>query len=301
MLSTKPKQLPSMKSMVNKALLTFRKGAHVSPEGIHVTKQFEHVLIDKTKLQSFSAFFGFNSVLPLPFLYLLAQRTQAALMLDKQYTLSIPGTIHLNNRLQTVEEVDPDQPFHIEGLGEVAFKEAGSLLPKFQVRFYQKGSLVALCDSEYLVKRKRKSASTSAKRTTPELLSHTDHRELWTLEKGLGKKYASVSDDHNPIHKSKTAARLAGFKSPIIQGWYLVSRAAQALQGRRDGILTQVQVNFIKPVFLPGTCEFLIDSKNESNGHTAFQLLDSDQNTVLANGRFGYQCPSSDPNKWALH
>ena len=284
---SKPSNLPSMKSMVNKGLLTFRKGTRISAEGIHVTKQFDEVSIDTEKLRSFSSFFGFKDAIPLPFLYLLAQRAQLALMLDRSYTLSIPGTVHLSNTLEAVGEIDPNLPFKLEGLGEVPYKASGSLLPKFQVRFYQKGGLVALCDSQYLVKRKKKKSQSSTKRVLPEIITHPDREESWSLEKGLGRKYADISDDHNPIHKSKTAARLAGFKSPIIQGWYLISRAAQVVQAYNNKTLKQIEVSFVKPVFLPGTYSFLTDSNNHKSNHASFQLLDPDEGTVLVNGSFG--------------
>lgn len=270
--------------MVNKALLTIRKGTRLPETGISVAHRYEQVLISPEKLEGFNQYFGFTKMLPLPFLYLFAQRVQAALMLDPAYTLSIPGTIHLTNQLQQLAPIDPTAPFDLEGQGNVAYKPTGSLLPSFQVRFFQHNTLVAQCSSGYLVKRKNKSRESRSTRTAPEPLSNPYFHETWVLESHTGKTYAQVSDDHNPIHKSKTAARLAGFKSPLVQGWYLVSRAARSLELQLGRPAKAIQVNFIKPVLLPGSCVLCIGSKTNNSTETLFQLLDPNHETVLMEG-----------------
>src|SRR6185369_6703652 len=46
--------------------------------------------------------------------------------------------------------------------------------------------------------------------------------------------FAVVSGDHNPIHTDRTAALLAGLKSPIVHGMWL-SAAAQHVVAATDG------------------------------------------------------------------
>ena len=201
--SHSPTALPPLQQMVKPALLTFSKGTRISDSGIQVNDTFQEVYIEPEKLQAYRSFFGFNEELPLPFLYLLAQRTQAALMLQKEYTLAIPGTIHLKNQLTQLKEVDAQTPFTLKGRGAVPYRETGSLYPVFEVEYWQNNVQVAFCKSEYLVKRKNKGPKTAREEVLP-LVQQASFIEPWSFDKKLGKAYADVSDDHNPIHKSKS-------------------------------------------------------------------------------------------------
>lgn len=77
----------------------------------------------------------------------------------------------------------------------------------------------------------------------------------WRLEAGLGREYRAVSGDPNPIHTNGIAAKAFGFRKPIIHGMWTHARALAALDGR---LPTQysVDVDFVKPLFLPGRAGF---------------------------------------------
>ena len=75
----------------------------------------------------------------------------------------------------------------------------------------------------------------------------------WKLPGDLGRRYASVSGDSNPIHMTPITAKLFGFKQPIAHGMWTKARALAAL--RLPDSFT-VEVRFKKPVFLPGTVRF---------------------------------------------
>ena len=71
----------------------------------------------------------------------------------------------------------------------------------------------------------------------------------------LGRKYAAVSGDHNPIHLYPLTARALGFKRQIAHGMWTKARAVAALDNRLPDTVT-VAVGFKKPIFLPGTVTF---------------------------------------------
>ena len=68
----------------------------------------------------------------------------------------------------------------------------------------------------------------------------------------IGRRYAAVSGDRNPIHLHGLAAKAFGFRSAIAHGMWLKARALAALQGRLPEAMT-VEVAFKTPVFLPST------------------------------------------------
>ncbi len=70
--------------------------------------------------------------------------------------------------------------------------------------------------------------------------------------------FAQVSGDHNPIHTSAAAARLAGLGEPIVHGMWLSAAAQQALaaDGRR---LVGWTTRFMSPLRLGATVELRAD------------------------------------------
>ena len=75
----------------------------------------------------------------------------------------------------------------------------------------------------------------------------------WKLPGDLGRRYAAVSGDSNPIHMYPLTAKAFGFDRPIAHGMWTKARALAAL--RLPDAFT-VEVRFKKPIFLPGTVRF---------------------------------------------
>ncbi len=258
----KPKEtrfsnLLPLNKMVRPALRTIIRGTKISKDGIHLMGHFNNGFIEKDKLNKFNEFIGFRHEKPLAYLYLMAQRAQAAVMLQKDYSLSIPGTVHLSNSLKLFEDYKIDEPFDIKATVIVKYKETGSLTPQFTVEIYQNDMMIAECKSGYLVKRKNRSGA-KTKREQPVAISNYDFKKELQFDKGLGTAYANVSDDHNPIHKSAIGARLAGFKSPIMQGWYLISKSIALIESEQNSIITSIENNFYSPVYLPSKSNLLV-------------------------------------------
>ncbi|MNH51815.1 bifunctional enoyl-CoA hydratase/phosphate acetyltransferase [compost metagenome] len=76
--------------------------------------------------------------------------------------------------------------------------------------------------------------------------------ETWTLPADLGRRYARVSGDANPIHTSAVGARLFGFRRAIAHGMWTKARAVAALSPPVPLDAAEVEVAFRAPLFLPG-------------------------------------------------
>jgi acyl dehydratase len=68
----------------------------------------------------------------------------------------------------------------------------------------------------------------------------------------IGRRYAAVSGDRNPIHLRKLTARAFGFPSAIAHGMWLKARTLATLEGRLPDAYA-VEVAFKTPVLLPST------------------------------------------------
>jgi acyl dehydratase len=79
--------------------------------------------------------------------------------------------------------------------------------------------------------------------------------QLWRLAGNLGRRYAAVSGDRNPIHLADLTARPFGFSRHIAHGMWTHARALAELDNRLPEAY-DVEVAFKKPVALPGTVAF---------------------------------------------
>ncbi len=100
--------------------------------------------------------------------------------------------------------------------------------------------------------------------TYPHLLAFPLHMAImgaptggieWRLPADLGRTYAAVSGDANPIHLYPLTAKALGFPRQIAHGMWTLARSVAAIENRLPEAVT-VEVAFKKPVFLPGTVAF---------------------------------------------
>ncbi|MEO7350396.1 MAG: MaoC/PaaZ C-terminal domain-containing protein, partial [Marmoricola sp.] len=78
---------------------------------------------------------------------------------------------------------------------------------------------------------------------------------VWRLPADLGRQYAGVSGDHNPIHLYPLTAKAFGFPRHIAHGMWSKARCIAAMANRLPDS-ARVEVGFKKPIFLPGKVAF---------------------------------------------
>ena len=103
----------------------------------------------------------------------------------------------------------------------------------------------------------------------------------WRLEGDLGRRYAAVSGDRNPIHLYPWTAKALGFKRQIAHGMWSKARCVAALENRLPDAVT-VEVAFRKPIFLPGQVAF---GSAPSDEGFAFVLRDPSSGAPHLQGR----------------
>ena len=129
---------------------------------------------------------------------------------------------------------------------------------------------VGLCRFELLARiggGAKKAASNKARPALPTF----DMAERWMLSTDLGRRYARVSGDSNPIHLFALSAKLFGFKSHIAHGMWSKARTAAALQKKLGIEACTIEAEFKLPVFLPTTVEL---NYTTDNGAINFDLRD---------------------------
>jgi acyl dehydratase len=86
----------------------------------------------------------------------------------------------------------------------------------------------------------------------------------WQLAPQLGRDYAKVSGDYNPIHLSAASARLFGFPAAIAHGLWNKARTLAALADHLPRANLEITVHFRKPVRLPSKVSLFASAAGSS-------------------------------------
>ncbi|RUO36499.1 MaoC/PaaZ C-terminal domain-containing protein [Aliidiomarina sanyensis] len=261
--------LPGLPLMLLKAVPTMirRKGPSQEPEDIHF--RFQAEAIDAEHLARYhAAFQGFHSEIPLTYLYLLAQRAHLAAMLDEQFPWPILGMVHVANEMAMVSPVLKDTPFdvhvHIEMPERAATRKR--VRPVYTVDFHQKNELRVRCVSTYQVGA-GEAPPRGRKREMPAPdLTGYQHTALWQMSSELGRSYALLSGDYNPIHLHPWLSRWFGFERPIIHGMYSVAYAQAELERQLKRSISGMAITFRRPLILPAEAAFHYHQTDSAKG-----------------------------------
>jgi len=103
----------------------------------------------------------------------------------------------------------------------------------------------------------------------------------WKLGGDLGRRYASVSGDRNPIHMHSLTAKPLGFPGAIAHGMWTKARCLAALESRLPEAFS-AEVRFRKPIQLPARVEF---GSAEEGEEIVFAVRDAKRQTHHLDGR----------------
>jgi acyl dehydratase len=189
--------------------------------------------INPHQLRRYRQALGFRDEgIPLTYYYLLAQRAHVATMLDDAFPFRLPGTVHTENALRALAEPRPDVPLVLSTSVNIRPPaENGAVIAALETVARQQGTDIFTCRSTYLLVRGQRNPRQPRK----------DKDELpvlagWRIPRGMGRAYARISGDWNPIHLWTWSARLMGLQRPIIHGMHTLARACAELEqacGRR--------------------------------------------------------------------
>lgn len=219
------------------------------------------VKIDRDNLFAYQKLCGFtpSDALPPTYPHLLAFPLQAKLMAVPEFPLAMPGLIHLRNEIiqhdALVAHDEPDVMVFAEKLRAHPKGTAVDLVTRVDVR----GAVAWESRSTYLARGSEggKSAESTDRPGLPTALPSA----RWQLPGDLGRQYAAVSGDVNPIHLHPWTARLYGFRGAIAHGMWTYARTLAALGSQVRGRGSS-QVWFRKPVALPSTVRLVREARN---------------------------------------
>jgi MaoC like domain len=239
--------------------------------------------------------FALRDHLPPTYPHALAFPLHMAVMADSSFPFGAVGLVHVENQIVQHRRIGLDE--------ELAIEVAPTKLephPKgrtFSLQTKVKAGNRIVWESTSTMLRRGKSgkparpapgADSRAHRVDDEIRIKGDavSTELaangeWRLGGDLGRRYAAVSGDRNPIHMHSLTAKPLGFPRAIAHGMWTKARCLAALESRLPDAF-QVDVRFRKPILLPGRVEFASSSEKDE---IEFAVRDAKHATPHLDGR----------------
>ena len=189
---------------------------------------------------------------PLSYPHVLAFPLHLMLLTRPSFPYPASGMVHLANRIRQHQRLHEGQALRLEVYCErwVAHPKGQAL--SIATRAYSQETLVWESDSLYL--RRDVSNPVGEPWSDPLPLQEDGllRTQRWVLPADLGRRFAKVSGDFNPIHTSVIGARLFGFRRAIAHGMWTLGRALAALQPPGGLDQAEAHCDFKLPIFLPG-------------------------------------------------
>jgi acyl dehydratase len=227
------------------------------------------VRTDPAHLADYDRVCGFRLTdeLPATYPHMLVFGMQVALMTSEAFPFPMIGLVHVANRITQTRPLRADESLvvrvHAENLRPHERGTQFDMVSQASVD----GEPVWTEVSTYLRRGPGKpdaGRGESVERPEGGPVARPD--AVWRIPADIGRRYADVSGDRNPIHLHPLTARAFGFPRAIAHGMWSVARCLSFYEGRLPGALT-VDVRFKLPILLPATVAFV-------SGADGFELSD---------------------------
>jgi hypothetical protein len=211
-----------------------------------------------------------KDTVPLTYPHLLAFGLHMAVMTDGAFPFPAVGTVHLENSLTAHRAISAGERLDVTVRPDHLRAHPKGRVFDLLTEVRSGGELVWEETSTFLRTGKGKDASAaSGLPPSAHLDAPGSSGTQWKVAGDLGRRYAAVSGDRNPIHLYGPTAKAFGFPRQIAHGMWSKARCLAALDGRLPDAVT-VDVAFKKPVLLPGSVAF--GSRHDDDGSYAFGL-----------------------------
>ncbi|CAI8263755.1 MAG: Uncharacterised protein [Porticoccaceae bacterium UBA1117] len=225
------------------------------------------VQIEKKHLLAYQKLLGFeqNEQVPPTYLSMLGFPMILRLMTHADFPMKAMGQVHLSNEISVFKNFPMHQAITLTaGINNSRVTSRGV---EWSVELIAKadGELVWSSESTMLHRCK-----TGVRRQGLPVIVRAGESQTWAIDGGMGRRYASVSGDYNPIHLSAISAKLFGFKKAIVHGMWSKARCLAVLKDQLPESGYRVRANFHRPLFLPSNVLFYSERKADMTSFSIF-------------------------------
>lgn len=218
---------------------------------------------------------GIASVVHPNYIQVLSLPMQLSMMVEVPFPFKPLGLVHISNQIEVNALCEQHSTLEMQtSFGKLMWHKKGWV---FEVitKAFQDQRLMITATSSYLARTKHSGDvahsdseknhvshyhDAKVKLTNAELSLEPNYKLLYqpcTFESNIGRKYAAISKDYNPIHLTTASARMLGFKQAIAHGMFSKALCVSHLFKRIPRLKSQVlgsfdvYTEFMQPIYLP--------------------------------------------------
>lgn len=250
MIETLP-AVPGAQGLYLKAATTLTRKPRGTPELPALAVRVDNVAVDAAHLAEYGSVCGFEALehLPITFPHVMAGSLHLHLMTQKPFPFPLLGLVHIRNQIQQQRPLAADERFDLlVRIGEARQVRQGiefDLLTEARVA----DEAVWTETSTILHRMPGPKGSGSRPASSPAPLA--EYRSF-SAPADIGRRYAAVGRDYNPIHLTAWTAKLFGFPRHIAHGMWSAARCAALLENELGRAPASLDVQFKQPLLLPG-------------------------------------------------
>jgi len=193
---------------------------------------------------------------------LLASALHIEILANPLFPLPAMGIVHVGSRIEERKKIAADALLDITAFVEGQTRSERGIEIDIVTEVRMQGSIAWRSVTTILSRHQNRSAKTASKESAPKKSPPKKERtadDLGTPASSsvviaaadLGRAYARVSDDANPIHLYAITAKAFGFKRAIAHGAWTLARALAEVNDALPQGPRVIEARFIRPVFLP--------------------------------------------------
>ncbi len=242
--------------------------------------------LDAQRLANYRQLCGFvdGPTLPPTWPQVASGALHMQMLTDPGFPLPAMGVVHLRNHIEQYAPIPVDAPLHyachLEPLrvtdkgDEIDLVTDATVNGKLLWR-----AVITMLSRARKVKRGTPAAVVAMAEPTGAV--HPLRSVVLQVPEDLGRRYARVAGDFNPIHQHALLAKPFGFKRAIIHGMWSLGRAVAVCQEDMPAGPVAIDVAFRRPIFLPST---VVLNVARGEGGLEFVIVSKDGRTVHLRG-----------------
>lgn len=245
-------KLPDAKPLSARALGTLSRKPSDPPKIIPAEVRVNAVYAESQRLSAYREICGFapSDHLPITYPQVLATPLHLWLMLQAEFPFPLLGIVHLRNRFSQPKPLPADAAYDLR----VAVEGGRRTHQGFEfdiVTEFSDGEGEVLYRSLMTPLYRIKSEDPKGKTPSQPVSSRLAQYRSLDIPADIGRRYAFIAQDFNPIHLYALTAKLFGFPRAIAHGMWSLARVVGLLEEMRGRPTSNLEVQFRQPVLLP--------------------------------------------------
>lgn len=280
--------IPGMFPIFMKILFSRKKGFRPGDTFPDIRAVISGVTVDREKLRAYREICELEDDGNLPLLYphVFTAPMHMAILSHKDFPIPLLGMLHFRNHSIQHRPVKEDEKLDVEvSLSEHRIVKQGFEFD-YIIKVESAGELVWESITTYLKQGKfGKDFVVPQRGDLIEPLKGAKTIAEFPIPVDIGKRYARICSDFNPIHMSKTAAKLFGFKRDIAHAMWATAKSIGKLDIKSGGKAVRVDLGFKGPLFIESN-SYVAASVTKDSARFNYYLAGNDKPCITGKVSF---------------